>query len=43
MQFMFSCQTLLDCRRVLAAVQQRLTAVLGSIPKKAFAEFPEAL
>jgi hypothetical protein len=27
----------------VAAIQERLTAVLRSIPKEAFAEFPEAL
>jgi hypothetical protein len=32
-----SCHTLLDCRRT-AAIQQRVTAVLRSIPKEAFAD-----
>jgi hypothetical protein len=27
----------------VAAIQERVTAVLRSIPKEAFAEFPEAL
>jgi hypothetical protein len=27
----------------MAAIQERVTAVLRSIPKQAFAEFPEAL
>jgi hypothetical protein len=28
----------LDCRRTAAAIQQRVTAVLRSIPKEAFAD-----
>jgi hypothetical protein len=31
------------CRRTAAAIQERVTAVLRSIPKETFAEFPEAL
>jgi hypothetical protein len=33
----FSCHTLLDCRHT-AAIQQRVTAVLLSIPKEALAD-----
>jgi hypothetical protein len=33
-----SCHTLLDFRRTAAAIQQRVTAVLLSIPKEAFAD-----
>jgi hypothetical protein len=32
-----SCHTFLDCRRT-AAIQKRVTAVLRSIPKEAFAD-----
>jgi hypothetical protein len=33
-----SCHTFLDCRRRAAAIQERVTAVLHSIPKLAFAD-----
>jgi hypothetical protein len=36
-KFIKGCRTFLDCRRT-AAIQERVTAVLLSIPKQAFAD-----